>query len=92
MLAVETFLLQLQELPRHHCKHNISLADPATAKFDCLVIWHDCQYRSRKRQMEIKAALAEARRNQEAQFARDWQDRLKQLKAEEVMTQLLYWL
>lgn len=41
-------------------------------------------YRSRKRQMEIKAALAEARRNQEAQFAKDWQDRLKQLKAEEV--------
>lgn len=34
--------------------------------------------------MEIKAALVEARRNQEAQFAKDWQDRLKQLKAEEV--------
>lgn len=34
--------------------------------------------------MEIKAALAEARKSQEAQFAKDWQDRLKQLKAEEV--------
>ena len=33
--------------------------------------------------MEIKAALAEARKGQEAQFARDWQERLKQLKAEE---------
>ena len=42
--------------------------------------------------MEIKAALAEARRNQEAQFAKDWQDRLKQLKAEEVTTKLVYWL
>ena len=39
--------------------------------------------------MEIKAALAGARRNQEAQFAKDWQDRLKQLKAEEVRSQLL---
>ena len=34
--------------------------------------------------MEIKAALAEASKSQEAQFARDWQERLKQLKAEEV--------
>lgn len=34
--------------------------------------------------MEIKAALAQARKNEEAQFAKDWQDRLKQLKAEEV--------
>lgn len=42
--------------------------------------------------MDIKAALAEARRNQEAQFAKDWLDRLKQLKAEEVILQLLYWL
>ena len=41
--------------------------------------------------MEIKAALAHARRNQEAQFAKDWQDRLKQLKAEEVTTQLVFW-
>ena len=36
--------------------------------------------------MEIKAALAQARKGQEAQFAKDWQDRLKQLKAEEVHT------
>ena len=43
-----------------------------------------CVSRSRKRQMEIKAALAQARKNEEAQFAKDWQDRLKQLKAEEV--------
>ena len=41
--------------------------------------------------MEIKAALAEARRNQDAQFAKDWLDRLKQLKAEEVIPQLLCW-
>lgn len=34
--------------------------------------------------MEIKAALGQARKSQEAQFAKDWQDRLKQLKAEEV--------
>lgn len=40
--------------------------------------------RSRRRQMEIKAALTEASRSQEAQFALDWQQRLKQLKAEEV--------
>ena len=32
----------------------------------------------------MKAALAEAARSQEAQFSRDWQERLKQLKAEEV--------
>ena len=38
--------------------------------------------------MEIKAALAEARKGQETQFARDWQDRLKQLKAEEARTPL----
>jgi len=36
--------------------------------------------------MEIKAALGQARKSQEAQFAKDWQDRLKQLKAEEVRT------
>ena len=36
--------------------------------------------------MEIKAALGQARKSQEAQFAKDWQDRLKQLKAEEVST------
>ncbi|DBA90152.1 hypothetical protein WJX77_003574 [Trebouxia sp. C0004] len=40
--------------------------------------------RSRKRQMEIKAAMAQARKSQEAQFAKDWLDRLNQLKAEEV--------
>ena len=34
--------------------------------------------------MEIKAALAQARKAEEAQFAKDWQDRLKQLRAEEV--------
>ena len=48
------------------------------------MICHECEHRSRKRQMEIKAALAEVRRNQEADFAKDWQERLKQLKAEEV--------
>lgn len=42
--------------------------------------------------MDIKAALVEARRSQEAQFAKDWQDRLKQLKAEEVrVARLLSW-
>ena len=34
--------------------------------------------------MEIKAALGQACKSQEAQFAKDWQERLKQLKAEEV--------
>ena len=38
--------------------------------------------------MEIKAALAQAQKSQEAQFARDWQERLKQLKAEEVSTHI----
>lgn len=40
--------------------------------------------RSRKRQIEIKAALAQARKSEEVQFAKAWQDRLKELKAEEV--------
>ena len=40
--------------------------------------------RSRKRQIEVKKAIAEAQEAADKEFAAAWQKRLEQLKAEEV--------